>query len=254
MAQSQASRISMIQTLRTALRNHRARRRARLATWRAGWSADLNAPGARRAAYYDMHVLDHGLIRLLWKNRSQIAPGIWRGNQPAPGDVAGLAAMGIRTIINFRGKNQWGSYLLEAEACAVHGITLVNGRLYSSTAPKPAEIHAALDLIEAAEKPVFMHCKSGADRAGLAAALYLLAQGADPAEAARQLSWKRAHLRISRTGILDAFIAAYAEAHEKTGIGFLDWVDTEYDFVTLASFFSDTRVTFRLVDWILRRE
>ena len=244
----------MIQTLRTALRSYRARRRARLATWRAGWSADLNTPGARRTAYYDMHVLDHGLIRLAWKNRAQIAPGIWRGNQPAPRDVAALAEMGIRTIINFRGQNQWGSYLLEAEACAAHSITLVNGRLYSSTAPKPAEIHAAIDLIEAAEKPLFIHCKSGADRAGLAAALYLLAQGADPSEAARQLSWKYAHLRISRTGILDAFIADYARARAQTGIGFLDWVDTEYDFVTLASFFSDTRVTFSLLDWILRRE
>ena len=244
----------MIQTLRTALRSHRARRRARLAIWRAGWSADLNAPGARRAARYDMHILDHGLIRLLWKNRSEIAPGIWRGNQPAPGDVADLAAMGIRSIINFRGPNQWGSYLLEAEACAAHDITLVNGRLYSSAAPTPAEIHAAINLIEAAEKPVFLHCKSGADRAGLASALWLLAQGTDPSEAAKQLSWKRAHLRISRTGILDAFIAEYTRAHDATGIGFLDWVDTEYDFVTLASFFSDTRVTFRPLDWILRRE
>ena len=244
----------MIQTLRTALRSHRARRRARLATRRAGWSADLDAPGARRAARHDMNWHDHGFVRRFWKNRSEIAPGIWRGNQPAPRDVADLAAMGIRTIVNFRGPNQWGSYLLEAEACAAHGITLVNGRLYSNTAPTPAEIHAALDLIEAAEKPVFLHCKSGADRAGLASALYLLAQGVAPKQAAKQLSWKHAHLRISRTGILDAFIAEYARARTATGIGFLDWVDTGYDFAALTSCFDDTRVTFRLMDWILRRE
>jgi len=244
----------MIQTLRTALRSHRARRRARLADWRAGWSADLDAPGARRAARYDMHVLDHGLVRILWKNRAQIAPGIWRGNQPAPGDVADLATMGIRSIVNFRGANQWGSYLLEAEACAAHDITLINGRLYSSTAPSPEQIHAALDLIETAEKPVFLHCKSGADRAGLASVLYLLAQGVEPIEAAAQLSWKRAHLRISRTGILDAFVTDYAAARAATGIGFLDWVDTAYDAETLAASFENTRVTLRLMDWILRRE
>jgi len=244
----------MIQSLRTALRSHRARRRARLAHWRAGWSADLDAPGARRAARYDMHVLDHGVIRVLWKNRAQIAPGIWRGNQPAPHDVADLAAMGIRTIVNFRGPNQWGSYLLEAEACAAHGITLVNGRLYSNTAPTPEQIHAALNLIETAEKPVFLHCKSGADRAGMASALYLLAQGVAPKEAAKQLSWKYAHLRVSRTGILDAFVAKYAAARAATGIGFLDWVDTAYDAQRLTSSFEGTRVTFRLMDWILRRE
>lgn len=244
----------MIQTLRTALSNRRARRRARLAAWRAGWSADLDAPGARRAARYDMLVLDHGLIRLIWKNRSEIAPGIWRGNQPAPGDVAKLAARGFRSIINFRGASHWGSYHLEAEACAAHGIALANGRLFSSSAPKPAEIHAALALIEAAEKPVFVHCKSGADRAGLASVLWLLARGADPETAARQLSWKRAHLRISRTGILDAFIADYARARAATGIGFLDWVDTVYDGDALTSSFEARRIALRPLDWILRRE
>lgn len=245
---------NMIDTLRSALRNRRARLRARRAEWRARWSADLDAPGARRAARYDMNVLDHGFIRRFWKNRSEIAPGIWRGNQPSPEDVAELARMGIRTIINFRGRNQWGSYLLEEEACARHGITLVNGRLYSNSAPTPEQIHAALNLIEAAEKPVFLHCKSGADRAGLASVLYLLAHGTPPEAAAKQLHWTRAHLSISRTGILDAFLAAYAEARAETGIGFLDWVDSAYDFLTIESAFSDKHVKNRLLDWVLRRE
>ncbi len=244
----------MIDRIRTALRTRRARQRARRAEWRARFGADLDAPGARRAARHDMNFWDHGFVRRLWKNRSEVAPGIWRGNQPSPEDVAGLADMGIRTIINFRGRNQWGSYMLEEEACAQHGITLVNGRLYSSSAPTPEQIHAALDLIEAAEKPVFIHCKSGADRAGLASVLYLLSQGGDPARAARQLHWTRAHLSISRTGILDAFLAAYAKARAETGIDFLEWVDTEYDFRTVESVFSDKRVKNRLLDWMLRRE
>jgi len=98
--------------LKTALSNRRARRRAALSDWRAGWTADLDAPGARKAARYDMDILDHGLLRRLWTNRHEIAPGIWRSNQPSPEQVADLAAMGIRTIVNFRGRNQWGSYLL----------------------------------------------------------------------------------------------------------------------------------------------
>lgn len=240
--------------LKTALDTRRARRRAALAEWRAGWSADLDAPGARRAARYDMNVRDHGLLRRVWTNRHEIAPGVWRSNQPSPEQVADLAAMGIRTILNFRGRNQWGSYLLEAEACAAHGITLVNGRLYSSRPPTRDEIGAALDLMEAADRPMLMHCKSGADRAGLASALYLLGNGHEPAEAAAQFSWKHAHFRISRTGILDAFVAAYAAARAETGIAFRDWVETRYDPAALYHAFTGTRRGSRLLDWVLRRE
>jgi len=244
----------LMTALKTALSNRRARRRAALSDWRAGWTADLDAPGARKAARYDMDILDHGLLRRLWTNRHEIAPGIWRSNQPSPEQVADLAAMGIRTIVNFRGRNQWGSYLLEAEACAAHGITLVNGRLYSNRAPTRAEILAALALMDDAQKPMLMHCKSGADRAGLASALYLLANGHDPGEAAAQFSWKHAHFRTSRTGILDAFIAAYAKAHADTGIAFRDWVNTAYDAEALTRVFRNTRHGNRLLDWMLRRE
>ncbi len=198
--------------------------------------------------------LDHGFVRALWTNRCEIAPGIWRSNQPSPAHVEALAKMGIHTLINFRGANQWGSYVLECEACEEHGLTLLNGRLYSNTAPRREEIRAALDLIGRAEKPVLLHCKSEADRAGLASVIYLLAQGTDPEIAARQLSLKFAHLRISRTGILDAFVQAYANARRETGIGFLDWVDHGYDPEALAAEFSATRAGNRMLDWVLRRE
>ena len=56
-----------------------------------------------------------------------------------------------------------------------------------------------------------MHCKSGADRAGFAAALYLLLQRRRPAEEAQeQLSWRYLHLRAGATGILHFLIDRYA--------------------------------------------
>ncbi len=241
-------------SLKTLLKAHRAKRRAKLAEWRAGWSHDLNAPGARNAARYDMNWLDHGIIRKVWKNRREVAPGIWRANQPAPDDIARYAKEGIRTILNFRGANQWGSYLLEAEAAATHGIRLVNSRLYSNRAPERDEIHQALAQIETAEKPLLIHCKSGADRAGLASALWVLASGATAEEAASHLSLRHAHVKTSRTGILDAFIAQYAKAHQDTGIGFMDWVDQVYDPETLSHEFANSRAGNRFLDWVLARE
>ena len=52
-----------------------------------------------------------------------------------------------------------------------------------------------------------MHCKSGADRAGLMSALYLiLNQNVSVDKAKNQLSFKYLHLKHAKTGILDAFL------------------------------------------------
>ncbi len=73
-----------------------------------------------------------------------------------------------------------------------------------------------------------MHCKSGADRAGLAAGLFLMFNGGTSRDALRQLSWRFGHWSRARTGILDAFFLRFAETAEGR-ISFLDWVKTEYD-------------------------
>lgn len=228
--------------------------RRRSAKWRAGWVHDLTSPGARASAYFDMNWLDHGALRKLWSNRHEIAPGVWRSNQPSPEQIADLAAIGIRTIMNFRGPSDWGSYVLEKEACDAHGITLINARLYSSVAPSKELILQVIDVFETAERPLLMHCKSGADRAGLGAAIYLLWSGAAPQAAADQLSLKYLHVKRSKTGILDAFIDAYAQAHAARGTGFMEWLENDYDPDRLSTEYRPARVTGRLVDMVLRRE
>ena len=51
------------------------------------------------------------------------------------------------------------------------------------------------------EYPVLVHCKSGADRAGLFAALFLiLREGATVAEAREELSPRYGHFRHAKTG------------------------------------------------------
>ena len=93
-------------------------------------------------------------------------------------------------------------------------------------------VHELLKLFETfrtIERPFLMHCKSGADRAGLAAALYMLAHGASPAEARRQLSWRFLHLRHSSTGILDHVLDIYEARLAQGPIGIEDWVRDEYD-------------------------
>ena len=71
---------------------------------------------------------------------------------------------------------------------------------------------AAKDLFESIEYPALMHCKSGADRAGLMSVLYKLLREKVPFEqAVEQLSLKYLHVKHGKTGMLDAFFQAYAD-------------------------------------------
>jgi protein tyrosine/serine phosphatase len=77
---------------------------------------------------------------------------------------------------------------------------------------------------------VLIHCKSGADRAGLASAIWLMVMEGRPVEEARaMLSWRYLHLRWSRTGVLDLVLDSYGARNAAAPIGFEDWVATEYD-------------------------
>ena len=216
----------------------------------------LAPPASRRGLRDWMELIfrDHGFLRIWWHNYHEVAPGMYRSNQPGPRRVRAAAAMGIRTIINLRGPRGDGGWQLEAEACAGAGITLLDFTARSRAAPDKAMLHAARLLFTEMRTPALMHCKSGADRAGLMSALYLLIVEQRPArEAAAQLAWKYGHVRQAKTGLLDAFFAAYSP-YEDQGMAFFDWVDSVYDPKQVTSDFQAKGWAVRLTDSILRRE
>lgn len=213
-------------------------------------------PGTRRGLRDWMELIfkDHGFLRIWWHNLHEVAPGMWRSNQPGPSRVHAAAEKGIRTIINLRGPRDDGGWRLEAEACEKMGITLLDFTARSRAAPDKAMLHAARDLFTEAELPAMMHCKSGADRAGLMSALYLLVVEGRPArEAAGQLAWKYGHVKQAKTGLLDAFFEAYIP-YEDQGMAFYDWVDSIYDPDEVTRQFQAKGWAVRLTDSILRRE
>ena len=216
----------------------------------------LAPPVKRRGAadWIDLILKDHGFLRLFWHNRHEIAPSMWRGNQPGPVEVRRIAASGVKTIINLRGPRDDGVWQLEAEACAKAGVTLLDFTARSRAAPDKAMLHDAKAIFEAIEKPALMHCKSGADRAGLMSALYMLVAEKCPArEAAKQLAWKYGHVKQAKTGLLDVFFKAYFP-HEDQGMDFYDWVDNVYDPEAMLAEFRSQSWADRLIDSVLRRE
>lgn len=102
---------------------------------------------------------------------------------------------GIRSILNLRGAHPGQSwYDDEIAASAELGVAHYDYGLSAYRIVTGKEIADLLGIIREAPKPLLVHCKSGADRAGLISALYRFAEeGANPAEADWQLSLVYGH-------------------------------------------------------------
>lgn len=209
----------------------------------------------RLVGWFEVLFVDHGIFRLLFWNKRRVSDRMWRGAQPTSWQVRGLARQGLRTIVNLRGERDCATYLFEKQAAEENGIRLVNFTATSREPPSRAVLHNARKLFESIEYPALMHCKSGADRAGIMSALYLFLHENRPLEEAqRQLSLRYGHIRQGKTGVLDRFFEEYARARDATGIAFWDWVDTVYDPVAMKRDFHAGMLGNLIVDRILGRE
>jgi protein tyrosine/serine phosphatase len=209
---------------------------------RTSWGDDISTPALRRQTLWHFHLFDHAWLRKLWTNFFEVASGVYRSNQPDHARLCRMRDRGIRTVINLRGTPRQSHYLFEEESCASLGLTMINRQLHARRAAPRAELLNLIDTFRTAEKPFLIHCKSGADRAGLASAIYLLAiEGRPVEEARRQLGLRYIHLKWSQTGICDHLIDVYAARTEKSPIGFEDWIATEYDRDALATNFAEAR-------------
>ncbi len=206
----------------------------RIADWerrlRASYNTDLSSPENRRRAHIYNLWFDHAVLRKIWTNFFKVAPDVYRSNQPTHERFVKLKKMGIRSILNLRGAAGAAHYLVEEESCRKLGLMLVNCTLHARYAAPRQDILSVIQAFRTIEKPFVMHCKSGADRAGFASAIYLLViEGRPLPEARKMLSIKYLHLKWSRTGILDYIFDLYEQRNRESTISFEEWVATEYD-------------------------
>ncbi len=212
-------------------------------------------PQDRARAWSDSLLVDHAIFRLAWHNWATVVPGrLYRSNHPTPARLrAAVERHGLRTLVNLRGHRRCGSDALSRGAAVALGLRHLDMAFESRGAPHRDRILRFADLYRSIETPALMHCKSGADRAGLAAGLVVLFEGGTAAEALRQLSWRYGHFNRSRTGVLDAFFVRYA-AEAEGRMPFLDWVARDYDEAALKRDFVAGGLSSFINDRVLRRE
>ena len=111
----------------------------------------------------------------------KVDEGLYSGAHPSPAQLRELVARyHIKTVIklnpDWQGTDVW-----------LPGVTISNHPIPAVFIPTEAEIDRILDELEHAPRPIFIHCRTGADRVGMIVALYRVRHGASPAAAREEM-------------------------------------------------------------------
>lgn len=140
-----------------------------------------------------------GTLRLTGNFHVVVSGEVYRSAQPSAADIAAYKRThGIKTIINLRGENK-GSPWYDAEIAAAKqlGIAHVDFGMSAKRELSQQEAAALVAVLARAEKPMLIHCEGGADRSGLASALYAAGVAKlDEEEAERQISIRYGHISL----------------------------------------------------------
>ena len=205
---------------------------------RTSFGRDISSRSGRFWAHVHFHLMDHAFLRVLWNNFHQVSDEVYRANQPSPSHLRSYKDRGIKAVLNLRGFTQQSYALFEEDSCKNLGLDLISVPLSGSSAPQPEKLVEIIDIMDKIPKPFVLHCKSGADRAGLVSAMYLIVQKKlSVTEAKKQLSFKYLHLDFTKTGILDYILDVFSQRLKIENIDFLDWVKREYNAEILNSSF-----------------
>lgn len=128
-----------------------------------------------------------------------ISGELYRSAQPGEGDLGAIVRRyGIASVLNLRGAAP-GQAWYETERAEAERLGLVHAdfAMSASRAIGQEEAERLIDLMRDMPKPLLVHCRHGADRTGLAVALYLAAiAGAGERAAEAALSIRYGHFAV----------------------------------------------------------
>ena len=208
-------------------------------------------------AWFKSIFLDDGYVRCLYNNFYSVNDKLYRSSHPLPFHFYRIRRLNIKSILNLRGDStRQPSTAIQRVACQKHDINLHFLSISSRSAPAIDTINKAKHLFDTMTYPALVHCKSGADRAGIVITLYNFIYHPEMSiDQANQLKWYYGHFKFADTGLLDAFVEEWRTFHEaQPEVPFMDWVNQHYDPQDLTKRFRSKRLSSFIVNKILRRE
>lgn len=134
---------------------------------------------------------------LLYDNYHEVIPGqLYRSGQMSVTRLCKHADRDhLATVINLRPEITEAWHDQEVRACIGRGIRHVDFPMSGDIPPTTEAMDDLLNLMRRSARPLLIHCEHGADRTGLAVALYLRTIDSQPEiEARKALSMKYGHL------------------------------------------------------------
>lgn len=124
---------------------------------------------------------------------------LYRSGQLTPQQLEkAIQVYGIRTVYNLRGMGTGQDWYEKEKAIVTQsGGTFIDFPMKASEVLSDEKAHALMDTLKDARKPILVHCKAGADRTGLAVALYMAGVAGKGEEASEgQLSIRFGHISL----------------------------------------------------------
>lgn len=187
----------------------------------------------RVCAQFWAMVIEHNITNVVRQNFHKIDENMYRSSQPTTYQLRNrIKKYGLKTIINIRGypKNS-PLRALEEDVCKEMGVKLVYVEAFSRKIPEMKTLLAFKKAFDEIEYPAMMHCKSGADRAGLGSVLYSHWKMNKSVEESAKTQLKLfpfGHIKHARTGLIDYYFNDYLA---KTGgkRDLLEWTAAEME-------------------------
>ena len=125
----------------------------------------------------------------------------------------------IKSVLNLRGGNSGADwYEDEIAVCSRLSVRHYDLAMNSTGKPDPDVLVKLMNIFREAPRPILIHCRSGSDRTGLAAALWkVVVDGEQKSVAKKQLSILYGHFPVGQTSVLDDFFEEWDPATASSG-------------------------------------
>jgi hypothetical protein len=215
---------------------------------------DISTTGGRIVAWLDMHLVDHGAIRAVYNNFYDLGGGMYRSSQPSPAQIRKYQQkFGLKSIINLRGAHGYGSYALErrpARSSAWRSTTSSCTRARRprsrrctpwTSSSRPSNTPRCCTASPAPTGPAWARrCTASCTWATGSRTPWPSSTGVRPLQERQD----------RRAGLLLRHLRG---PQRQSPIGFLEWVDTEYNRLELHARFREGWASL-IVDKVLHRE